>query len=114
MFVGVGASRIRQLFEEARQNSPAIIFIDEIESLAGKRHPYDQSHSRDTINQFLAELDGFKQSDKVIVLGATNFENSLDPAVLRPGRFDKIIRVPLPDLEGRSKIFSYYLKKVRN
>lgn len=74
MFVGVGASRIRSLFEKARQNAPSIIFIDEIDSIGGKRNFNNSKHSRDTINQILTELDGFKDTDNVIVIGATNFE----------------------------------------
>jgi ATP-dependent metalloprotease len=80
--------------------------------VAGKRNARDPSYSRDTINQILAEMDGFKQSESVIVIGATNFEESLDPAIKRAGRFDKIIQIPLPDVRGRKQIFDYYLKKI--
>lgn len=77
MFVGVGASRVRELFKTARQNAPSIIFIDEIDSVTGQRRLTDSSHSRDTVNQILAEMDGFKPSDNVIVIGATNFSKVL-------------------------------------
>jgi ATP-dependent metalloprotease len=73
MFVGMGASRIRKLFEKARANTPAIIFIDEIDSIAGKRNYNENRHSRDTINQILTEMDGFKENDNIVVIGATNF-----------------------------------------
>lgn len=102
IFVGVGASRIRELFKTAREKAPSIIFIDEIDTIASKRNPMSvQNSARDCINQILSEMDGFKQSDNVIVIGATNMEESLDAAIKRPGRFDKIIHVPLPDVRGR-------------
>ncbi|EGR28220.1 hypothetical protein IMG5_181490 [Ichthyophthirius multifiliis] len=104
MFVGVGAMRIRELFKKAREKAPSIIFIDEIDSVAGRRNASDPSHSRDTVNQILAEMDGFKQTDNVIVIGATNMEQSIDDAIKRPGRFDKIIHVPLPDIKGQNHV----------
>ncbi|CAD8199289.1 unnamed protein product [Paramecium pentaurelia] len=113
MFVGVGASRVRDIFKAARAKAPAIIFIDEIDSIGGRRRAQDPGSSRDTINQILTEMDGFKQTESVIVIGATNFEKVLDPALKRPGRFDKMIHVPLPDVKGREQIFSYYLKKIK-
>ncbi|CAD8190348.1 unnamed protein product [Paramecium octaurelia] len=113
MFVGVGASRVREIFKAARQKAPSIIFIDEIDSIGGRRRAQDPGYSRDTINQILTEMDGFKQSESVIVIGATNFEQVLDPALKRPGRFDKMIHVPLPDVKGREQIFSYYLQKIK-
>ncbi|CAD8145239.1 unnamed protein product [Paramecium pentaurelia] len=113
MFVGVGAQRMRELFQNARKKAPSIIFIDEIDSIGGIRRMNDPTFSRDTINQILTEMDGFKQNDGVIVIGATNFEQVLDPALKRAGRFDKIIHIPLPDIKGRQKIFSYYLNKVK-
>jgi len=113
LFVGMGARRVRELFKKARQKAPAIIFIDEIDSVAGTRRAADPSYTRDTINQILAEMDGFKQTDNVIIVGATNFPEAIDPAVRRPGRFDKIINVPLPDVKGREEVFNYYLKKIK-
>ncbi|CAL8344020.1 unnamed protein product [Merluccius merluccius] len=114
MFVGVGASRIRNLFREAKANAPCVIFIDELDSVGGKRiespmHPY----SRQTINQLLAEMDGFKTNEGVIVIGATNFPEALDNALIRPGRFDMQVTVPKPDVKGRTEILNWYLKKIK-
>ncbi|XP_073710057.1 ATP-dependent zinc metalloprotease YME1L1b [Misgurnus anguillicaudatus] len=114
MFVGVGASRIRNLFREAKSNAPCVIFIDELDSVGGKRiespmHPY----SRQTINQLLAEMDGFKPNEGVIIIGATNFPEALDNALIRPGRFDMQVTVPRPDVKGRTEILKWYLKKIK-
>lgn len=114
MFVGVGASRIRNLFREAKANAPCVIFIDELDSVGGKRiespmHPY----SRQTINQLLAEMDGFKTNEGVIIIGATNFPEALDNALIRPGRFDMQVTVPKPDVKGRTEILNLYLKKIK-
>ncbi|XP_072219842.1 ATP-dependent zinc metalloprotease YME1L1-like isoform X2 [Leuresthes tenuis] len=114
MFVGVGASRIRNLFREAKTNAPCVIFIDELDSVGGKRiespmHPY----SRQTINQLLAEMDGFKPNEGVIIIGATNFPEALDNALIRPGRFDMQVTVPKPDVKGRTEIINWYLKKIK-
>uniref|UniRef100_A0A671LJ24 ATP-dependent zinc metalloprotease YME1L1 n=1 Tax=Sinocyclocheilus anshuiensis TaxID=1608454 RepID=A0A671LJ24_9TELE len=114
MFVGVGASRIRNLFREAKANAPCVIFIDELDSVGGKRiespmHPY----SRQTINQLLAEMDGFKPNEGVIIIGATNFAEALDNALIRPGRFDMQVTVPIPDVKGRTEILKWYLKKIK-
>ena len=114
VFVGVGSKRIRELFTQARKSSPSIIFIDEIDALTATRNPMFSSVSRNTINQLLTEMDGFKQSDNVIVIGATNMPGSIDKAVTRPGRFDKIINVSLPDIKGREEIIDYYLKKIKH
>jgi len=111
MFVGVGAMRVRKLFAAARKQSPCIVFIDEIDSLAGKRSAFDHHYSKQSINQLLAEMDGFKDNDNIIVIGATNLVEALDPAVLRPGRFDKHIEVPLPNVSGREEIINLYLSK---
>ncbi|XP_062335802.1 ATP-dependent zinc metalloprotease YME1L1-like isoform X1 [Osmerus eperlanus] len=114
MFVGVGASRIRNLFKEAKASAPCVIFIDELDSVGGKRiespmHPY----SRQTINQLLAEMDGFKPNEGVIVIGATNFAEALDNALVRPGRFDMQVTVPRPDVKGRTEILNWYLTKIK-
>uniref|UniRef100_A0A4W6DZN2 ATP-dependent zinc metalloprotease YME1L1 n=1 Tax=Lates calcarifer TaxID=8187 RepID=A0A4W6DZN2_LATCA len=114
MFVGVGAGRIRNLFKEAKANAPCVIFIDELDSVGGKRiespmHPY----SRQTINQLLAEMDGFKPNEGVIVIGATNFAEALDNALVRPGRFDMQVTVPRPDVKGRTEILNWYLTKIK-
>ena len=102
MFVGMGAKRVRELFAEAKKSKPCIIFIDEIDSLFTKtRRKGEHSSSRATINQFLAEMDGFEKTDHVVVIGATNHEDELDEAAVRPGRFDKKIHVPKPDIVGR-------------
>lgn len=101
--MGVGASRVRKLFAMAREKKPCIIFIDEIDSLlsASRRFGGEHSSSRATINQMLTELDGFQKNEGVLVIGATNHEDALDPAAVRPGRFDKKINVPSPDVNGR-------------
>jgi ATP-dependent metalloprotease len=107
MFVGVGAKRVRQLFAEARKQSPCIIFIDEIDSLlsGSRRGGGESSGSTATINQVLSEMDGFEQNENIVVIGATNHQESLDSAATRAGRFDKKIHVPLPDINGRTDIF---------
>jgi len=115
VFIGVGPKRVRTLFEDAKKQAPCIIFIDEIDSVGGKRSALSLSHSKEsTLNQLLTEMDGFNSTSGVIVIGATNFPESLDPALTRPGRFDKIIHVPLPDLKGRKDIIDLYLKKTKS
>lgn len=113
ILVGQGARRVRDLFEKAKQRTPCVIFIDEIDSVGGKRtnsvlHPY----ANQTINQLLSEMDGFSQNEGVIVMGATNRANDLDKALLRPGRFDVQVTVPVPDYKGRKELFEHYLSKV--
>lgn len=114
ILVGQGARRVRDLFATAKQKAPCVIFIDEIDSVGAKRtnsvlHPY----ANQTINQLLTEMDGFRQNEGVIVLGATNRRDDLDKALIRPGRFDVEIQVPLPDFEGRKEIISLYLDKIK-
>ena len=104
MFVGVGASRVRDLFQTARKQAPAIIFVDEIDSIGRKRGAglgggHDEREQ--TLNQMLSEMDGFDPAEGVVIMAATNRPDILDPALLRPGRFDRQIVVPLPDLEER-------------
>ncbi|KAJ1674970.1 hypothetical protein EV182_002191, partial [Spiromyces aspiralis] len=105
-------SRIRQLFSAAREKSPAIIFIDEIDAIGSRRNPRDQSYMKQTLNQLLVELDGFNQTEGVIIIAATNFPELLDKALTRPGRFDRIVDVPLPDVRGRIAILKLHSKKI--
>ena len=116
MFVGVGASRVRDLFEDAKKNAPCIIFIDEIDAVARRRGTgmgggHDEREQ--TLNQLLTEMDGFDGSKGVVILAATNRPDSLDPALLRPGRFDRRIPVELPDLQGREEILKVHAKKIK-
>jgi ATP-dependent metalloprotease len=112
MFVGVGAARVRKLFETAKTKSPCIIFIDEIDAIGGSRHEKDQSAMKMTLNQLLVEMDGFEQNTGVIVIAATNFPQSLDNALIRPGRFDKQVDVPMPDIGGRKAILDLYAQSM--
>ncbi|CAM9826319.1 unnamed protein product, partial [Chrysoparadoxa australica] len=113
MFVGVGAKRVRDMFAAAKAASPCIIFIDEIDAVGGKRQNRSDNYSRMTLNQLLVELDGFQQNDGVMVIAATNFPESLDSALTRPGRLDSKIDVPLPDIKGRKQILELYASKVK-
>ncbi len=114
MFVGVGASRVRDLFSQAKKNAPCIIFIDEIDAVgrhrgAGLGGGHDEREQ--TLNQLLVEMDGFESNDGVILISATNRPDVLDPALLRPGRFDRQVVVPLPDVKGREMIFEVHARK---
>lgn len=116
MFVGVGASRVRELFSEAKKNAPCIIFIDEIDAIGGKRSGGNATGSNDereqTLNALLVEMDGFNSDETVIVIAATNRPDTLDPALLRPGRFDRQVTISLPDLKGRAKILAVHARKI--
>jgi len=113
LFVGVGPRRIRNLFEDAKKLAPCIIFIDEIDAIGtSRKRSLSASYSKEnTLNQLLTELDGFKPTKGIIVIGATNLPEALDPALVRPGRFDKQIVVSVPDVKGRKDIIDLYLKK---
>ena len=113
IYVGVGAKRVRELFSAARAKSPAIIFIDELDAVGGKRNDRDPAHAKQSLNQLLTELDGFSQETGVIILAATNLPQSLDKALTRPGRFDRNIVVPLPDVRGRMEILKHHMKNVQ-
>ena len=111
MFVGVGASRVRDLFEEGRKNAPCLLFVDEIDAVgrhrgAGLGSGHDEREQ--TLNQLLVEMDGFESSEGVIIIAATNRPDILDPALVRPGRFDRVVMVPLPDMRGRERILAIH------
>ncbi len=115
-FVGEGARIVKEVFALARKKAPAIVFIDEIDAIGARRIEMGTSGEREvqrTLMQLLAEIDGFKPLDNVKIIAATNRLDILDPALLRPGRFDRLIEVPLPDFKGRKEIFGIYLKKVK-
>jgi cell division protease FtsH len=116
MFVGVGASRVRDLFEQGKKNAPCIIFIDEIDAVgrhrgAGLGGGHDEREQ--TLNQLLVEMDGFESNDGVILIAATNRPDVLDPALLRPGRFDRQVVIPRPDLNGRVGVLTVHVKKIK-
>ncbi len=116
MFVGVGASRVRDLFRQAREKAPCVIFIDEIDAIGrarGKNMMQSNDERENTLNQLLVEMDGFGTDKGVIILAATNRPDVLDPALLRPGRFDRQISIDKPDLNGREQIFKVHLKPVK-
>ena len=114
MFVGVGASRVRDMFEQAKKNAPCIVFIDEIDAVGRNRgagYGGGNDEREQTLNQLLVEMDGFEENEGVIILAATNRRDVLDPALLRPGRFDRQVNVPNPDIKGRDKILNVHARK---
>merc|ERR1719419_1923552 len=116
MYVGVGAARIRDTFAMARKNAPCILFIDEIDAVGrkrGKGNVGDQSEQENTLNQLLVEMDGFNSSTNVVVLAGTNRVDILDPALMRPGRFDRQIYIGPPDIKGRASIFKVHLRPLK-
>ncbi|MCF2906385.1 ATP-dependent zinc metalloprotease FtsH [Octadecabacter sp. CECT 8868] len=115
MFVGVGASRVRDMFEQAKKNAPCILFIDEIDAVGrarGAGHGGGNDEREQTLNQLLVEMDGFEANEGIIIVAATNRRDVLDPALLRPGRFDRQVTVPNPDIKGREKILGVHARKV--
>ena len=115
MFVGVGASRVRDMFEQAKKNAPCIVFIDEIDAVGRHRgvgYGGGNDEREQTLNQLLVEMDGFEANEGVILIAATNRPDVLDPALLRPGRFDRQVTVPNPDIKGREKILAVHARKV--
>ncbi len=115
MFVGVGASRVRDMFEQAKKNAPCIVFIDEIDAVGRSRgagYGGGNDEREQTLNQLLVEMDGFEANEGVIILAATNRSDVLDPALLRPGRFDRQVQVPNPDIKGRAQILEVHARKV--
>ena len=115
MFVGMGASKVRDLFQQAKEKAPCIVFIDEIDAIGKKRDGQigGNDEREQTLNQLLTEMDGFEGNTGVIILAATNRPETLDPALLRPGRFDRRVPVELPDLKGREEIIRVHAKKIR-
>jgi cell division protease FtsH len=115
MFVGVGASRVRDMFEQAKKNAPCIVFIDEIDAVGRSRgvgYGGGNDEREQTLNQLLVEMDGFEANEGIIIIAATNRPDVLDPALLRPGRFDRQVQVPNPDIKGREKILSVHARKI--
>lgn len=113
MFVGLGASKVRQLFARARMEAPSIIFIDEIDAIGKKRETSRNQEKDSTLNQLLVQMDGFSSHQTVIVLAATNRKDILDSALTRPGRFDRMVEVTLPDIKARQEIFQVHLKPLK-
>ncbi len=115
MFVGMGASKVRDLFDQAKEKAPCIVFIDEIDAVGKKRDGQLSTNDEreQTLNQLLTELDGFEGNEGVVILAATNRPESLDPALTRPGRFDRRVPVELPDLKGREEILKVHAKKIK-
>jgi AFG3 family protein len=113
LFVGVGASKVRELFNRARMEAPSIIFIDEIDAIGKKRETSRNEEKDSTLNQLLVEMDGFSSHETVIVLAATNRKDVLDNALTRPGRFDRMVEVTLPDIKAREEIYKVHLKPLK-
>ena len=115
MFVGMGAAKVRDLFKQAKEKAPCIVFIDEIDAIGKKREGNISGNDEreQTLNQLLTEMDGFEENSGVIILAATNRPESLDPALTRPGRFDRRVPVELPGLQGRTEILKVHAKKVK-
>src|SRR5687767_4308930 len=110
MFAGLGAARIRRLFDEARKHEPAILFIDELDAVGARRGSDHNSEREQTLNQLLVEMDGFSSSGRLVVMAASNLLDKLDPALLRPGRFDRQVFVSPPDVRGRRRILEVHTR----
>src|SRR5918993_736522 len=110
MFAGLGAARIRRLFREAAKAAPAIVFIDELDAVGGRRGSDKKAEREQTLNQLLVEMDGFGSSERVVVMAASNLLEKLDPALLRPGRFDRQVFVSPPDVKGREKVLAVHTR----
>lgn len=113
VYVGVGARRVRELFNAARAKAPSIVFIDELDAIGARRNDRDATYVKQTLNQLLTELDGFEQSSGVIFMAATNFPKLLDKALTRPGRFDRQVHVPIPDVRGRVAILKHHMRNIQ-
>lgn len=119
VYVGVGPKRIRELFDQAREaiaygpHKSAIVFIDELDAIAGMRTAEGNSEYKNTLNELLNQMDGFKREDSIMVIGATNIVDAIDPALKRPGRFDRIVEIGLPDEESRLDIIKFYCQKIK-
>ncbi len=111
-FQGESAQTLSRIFNTVKKHTPAILFFDEIDGVAGRREVQENDSNRQLLSTLLAEMDGFQKIEGIVIVGSTNAPQMLDPGIMRPGRFDKIIYMPLPDKSGRSKIFAYYLKKL--
>ena len=111
-YSGEGAQVLAKIFNTAKKNKPAVLFFDEIDAIASSREMQESESTRQLLSTLLSEMDGFQKSEGIVVVGATNIPHVLDPGIMRPGRFDKIIYMPLPDKKGREEIFRYYLKKL--
>ena len=120
MWVGEGARKVRELFQQARDAvkyegyAKAIIFIDELDSIAGKRDDFHNKYTARILNELLAQMSGFNEDDKVFVIAATNLVDSIDPAIKRPGRFDRIVEISAPNLSSRKLILEYYTEKIKH
>jgi len=110
IFVGVGVMRVRKLFERAKERAPCIVFIDEIDAIGNTRMQMGTAHSSDSLNALLSEMDGFERNAGIVIIGATNMPDRLDAALIRPGRFDRKVHIPLPDKKSRKEIINLYLK----
>ena len=114
-YKGQSEENLKRIFENLRKSDePTIIFIDEFDSIGVKRMSAMEVRGTNLLNQLLTEMDGFNKRDKIVVIASTNFADKLDPAIMRPGRFDKIVKIPVPAMEGRQEIIEFYIKKTKS